>query len=389
VPAVPDVLIYADTIRSPELRHEIPRLVPDPFLYVERNGDRHIVVSSMEIPVLQGLDGFQLHPLEEFGVDELRRSGLSSSELGDAVAIRAVQALGVSQATVPASFPVLLADRLRNAGVELTPDRDAFNRRRRAKSGAELAGIRRAQAASDAAMAAARDLIGAASPDGDRVLVLDGEPLTSERVKNAIRGVFVEHGVSCDDFIVSHGPQSSIGHHLGAGPLQAGEPIVIDIWPKDDESACCADMTRTFVVGDMPDEVAEWHRLAREALEHAREAIRPGVTGKSVFDGVCDIFEAAGYPTQRTKAEGETLSNGFFHSLGHGVGLEVHEQPMLGMTGHDELVPGDVLAIEPGLYRSGYGGCRLEDLVLVTESGAETLTQFPYDLAPRCGARRP
>ena len=377
-----DVLIYADTVRSPELRHEIPKLVPDPFLYVERNGDRHIVVSSMEIPVLQDLNGFQFHPLEEFGIDELRRSGIASAEIHDEIALRAVRALGVSTATVPASFPVMLADRLRGAGVEVTPNREMFDRRRRAKSGAELEGIRRAQAASDRAMGAARDMIFAASPNADGVLELDGQPLTSERVKGAIRTVFVQSGVGCDDFIVSHGPQSSIGHNLGSGALLAGEPIVIDIWPKDDASACCADMTRTFVVGDVPDEVAEWHRLARETLEYARGAIRPGVTGKSVFDGVCDIFEAAGYPTQRTKAEGESLADGFFHSLGHGVGLEVHEQPMLGMTGHDELVPGDVLAIEPGLYRAGYGGCRLEDLVLVTETGGETLTQFPYDLAP-------
>jgi Xaa-Pro aminopeptidase len=379
---VTNILIYADTVRSPELRHEVPRLVPDPFLYLELDGERHIVVSSMEIPVLEGLDGLQLHPLEEYGVDELRRSGLSSSELGDEIALRAVRALNVTRATVPASFPVLLADRLRDAGVELTPDRETFDRRRRSKSGAELAGIRRAQAASDAAMGAARDLIGAARPNGEGVLELDGEPLTSERVKGAIRGVFVEHGVTCDDFIVSHGPQSAIGHHLGEGAIRASEPIVIDIWPRDDASSCYADMTRTFVVGDVRDEVAEWHRLARQALEQARESIRPGVTGKSVFDGVCEIFEGAGYPTQRTKAEGETLESGFFHSLGHGVGLEVHEQPMLGMTGHDELVPGDVLAIEPGLYRAGFGGCRLEDLVLVTDSGAETLTRFPYDLAP-------
>jgi Xaa-Pro aminopeptidase len=141
-------------------------------------------------------------------------------------------------------------------------------------------------------------------------------------------------------------------------------------------------MTRTFLVGDVPDEVAEWHRLCKEALDRAVEQIRPGVTARSVFDGSCEIFEAAGYPTQRTKPAGETLADGFFHSLGHGVGLEVHEQPLLGIAGHTELVPGDVLAVEPGLYRSGYGGLRLEDLVLVTEDGAERLTRFPYDLTP-------
>ena len=75
------------------------------------------------------------------------------------------------------------------------------------------------------------------------------------------------------------------------------------------------------------------------------------------------------------------LVDGFFHSLGHGVGLEVHEQPALGKVG-EELLAGDVVTIEPGLYRRGFGGCRLEDLVLVTADGAENLTEYPYDLAP-------
>jgi Xaa-Pro aminopeptidase len=76
------------------------------------------------------------------------------------------------------------------------------------------------------------------------------------------------------------------------------------------------------------------------------------------------------------------LEDGFFHGLGHGVGLEVHEAPNLGRGGTAELVPGDVVTLEPGLYRQGFGGCRLEDLVLVTEDGAENLTDFPYDLTP-------
>ena len=87
-------------------------------------------------------------------------------------------------------------------------------------------------------------------------------------------------------------------------------------------------------------------------------------------------------PTQRTKAEAESLRDGFFHSLGHGVGLEIHEEPALGRTGADPLVPGDVVAVEPGCYRHGYGGVRLEDLVLVTEDGCERLPDFPYELEP-------
>ncbi|HEY7536826.1 MAG TPA: Xaa-Pro peptidase family protein [Gaiellaceae bacterium] len=376
-----DVLIYADTVRSPELRHEVPMTIVDPFLYVERDGVRHIVVSSMEIPLLAELGGYELHPLEEFGLDELRRSGLPSSEIFDELVVRAVRELGVEDATVPATFPVLVADRLRAAGVELTPARAAFDRRRRVKAKAELEGIRRAQTAAEAGMSAARDLLRRARPNGAG-LEVDGEPLTSERVKSAIRSAFLEHGASCDAFIVSHGPQSAIGHHLGEGQIRAGEPILIDIWPHDDLSTCSADMTRTFVVGDVPAEVRDWHRLSKQALDRALGDIRPGVTARSVFDAACDVFEGEGYPTQRTKPDGETLTDGFFHSLGHGVGLEVHEEPLLGIAGADELVAGDVLAIEPGLYRRGLGGCRLEDLVLVTDTGAEKLTSFPYELEP-------
>src|SRR5262249_43833851 len=151
----------------------------------------------------------------------LRRNGTAAAELGEAVALRAVQALGVERAVVPARFPVLLADRLRAAGVDLTPDRELFDRRRRAKARAELAGIRRAQAAADAAMGAARVLLRAARPDAAGVLQLDGGPLTCELVKAEIRRVFVEHGSGFGDFIVSHGPQSAIGHHLGEGELRA------------------------------------------------------------------------------------------------------------------------------------------------------------------------
>jgi Xaa-Pro aminopeptidase len=140
-------------------------------------------------------------------------------------------------------------------------------------------------------------------------------------------------------------------------------------------------MTRTFVVGPVPEELRRYHELVREALDRALAAIRPGVTGDELHRLVCSFFEQNGQPTLLSKEPGTVLADGFFHSLGHGVGLEVHEAPGLGRSG-PALVVGDVLAVEPGLYRSGYGGCRLEDLVLVTADGCENLTDLPYDLEP-------
>ena len=373
--------MFADTFRSPELRHEVPLGIPDPFLYAEVGGVKHIQISSMEVPRLAALGLHQLHPSEEFGVDELIASGLSYQQLRGELASRAVKSLGVTSAVVPETFPLWLADRLRADGVELTVDGGFFDARRRVKTDAELAGMRRAQRAAEAGMDTVRDLLRRAVANGDS-LELDGEPLTVEHVKSAVAQTFAAHGATADEFIVAPGPQGAVGHDMGSGPIHAGVPIVVDIWPRDNESFIYCDMTRTFVVGDVPDDVREWHRLCKEALDRALSEIRDGADGRAIFDGSCEIFEAAGEPTQRTKERGKALSSGFFHGLGHGVGLEVHEQPGLGLAAKLPLVAGDVVTVEPGCYRAGYGGVRLEDLVLVTADGAENLTRYPYDLEP-------
>jgi Xaa-Pro aminopeptidase len=384
---MPDVLMYADTYRSPELRHEVPIGIPDPFLYAEQNGVKHIAIGAMEIPRLSALNLFALHPAEEYGLDELRAAGeLSLSEISKEIALRAVKALGITSAIVPESFPLWFADRLRAEGVELTVDGTFFDDRRRVKTEAELAGIRRAQRAAEAGMDAARDLLRRSALEGavenGKVLEVDGEPLTVERVKSAMSQAFAAHGTTSDDFIVAPGAQGAVGHDMGSGPIRAGEPIVIDIWPRDNESFMFCDMTRTFVVGEVPEDVQRWHTLSKEALDRAISEIKEGADGRTIFDGTCEIFESAGEPTLRTKEAGKTLSDGFFHGLGHGVGLEVHEEPGMGISSKDSLRAGDVVTVEPGLYRQGYGGVRLEDLVLVTKDGAENLTQYPYDLAP-------
>jgi Xaa-Pro aminopeptidase len=327
----------------------------------------------MEATRLAELNRFELHLMDELGIDELRKSGLGMPAMRAELALRGAKAIGITNAVVPETFPLWLADHLRANGIELTVDKDFFDERRRVKNEAELAGMRRAQRAAEAGMDAARELL--------RTRVGNGG-LTVEEVKAAMSVVFAEHSTSCDDFIVAPGPQGAVGHDMGSGPIAAGIPIVIDIWPRDNASCVYCDMTRTFVVGDVPDNVATWHRLCKEALDRAISEIKDGASGREIYDGTCEIFEAAGEPTQRTKKDGVPLADGFFHGLGHGVGLEVHEEPGLGLVAESPLRAGDVVTVEPGLYRAGYGGVRLEDLVLVTANGAENLTDYPYDLAP-------
>ena len=378
------LLIHADTVRSAALRHEVPLGIIDEFTYLELDGRRVVVVSSLESDrVAEAAPDIEVIDPHELGWDELIAQGLNWDQGSVELALRACRRFGLTRVRVPGSTGVALVDRLREDGIEVVVDDAEFERRRRAKNELEVAGVRRAQAAATGAMGVAAGLL-RDSYDRDGVLYHRGDVLTAEAVRAAMREHAAAQGCPMPgDVIVAAGAAGASGHDPGSGPLAAGSPIVIDIWPQDEPSSCWADMTRTFVAGSAPaGDVVEMHRLCLEALENVKAAARPGVTGNELYAIACDVFEAAGHPTQRTKPEGETLRDGFYHSLGHGVGLEVHEYPSLGRSGSEPLIPGDVIAVEPGTYRHGYGGVRLEDLLLITADGCEVLADFPYDLAP-------
>ncbi|HLG07223.1 MAG TPA: M24 family metallopeptidase [Gaiellaceae bacterium] len=374
-----NVLIVGDTMRTPELRHEVPLGIPDSFFYAELDGRRVVAISAMEASRVEGLGtGLEVRPLEEFGADELRRSGLDPHSYATELAVRIARGLHVASAIVPRGFPLGIADALRADGVELRVDQKLFDDRRRRKSAHELAGIRRAQRAAEAGMAAAVDLLRRAERTNG-VLSVDGRPLTCELVKQQVQAAFLANGAVAEEMVASHGPQTAIGHDMGSGPIAADDVVLLDLFPVDLESSCVADLTRTFVVGHVPDEIHEWYRLCREALDLATTEVRVGADGGDIHRLVSEFFAGRGFPTLLTKPEGEVLRDGFYHGLGHGVGLEVHESPSLGMLG-EELVAGDVITIEPGLYRHGFGGVRVEDLLHVTDDGYELLTNCPYDL---------
>ena len=322
---MPDVLIYGDTIRSPELRHEVPLAIPDPFLYLERDGRRVVAIHSLEIPRVREHAHLEILPTARLGEDELLAAGKPEREITLELALRACRQLGIERAAVPPTFPVEHADHLRAKGIELDVNSELFDNRRRAKNETELSGIRHAQKACEAALDAARELLRSAETNGDG-LEVNGEPLTCERLKHVIEGVFARFDVEGGDMIVAHGAQTAVGHDMGSGQIGADEPIVFDLYPKDKRTGCYADMTRTYVVGEPSDEVKEWHRLVKDALDRSTAAVRPGANGRALFEVVCRLFHEAGYKTQLNKEPGEVLEDGFFHGLGHGVGLEVQDR---------------------------------------------------------------
>lgn len=377
---VPDVLLIGDSERSTELRHEVKVAIGDPFVYAEVGGRRVAIVWSIEGERIVEVDpGIEIVPSESFTVADIVAGADDVNAVWSEQCVRFVRSLGLRAATVPQTFPVGIADVLRADGVELTVDQSLFDDRRRVKAPFHLDGIRVAERAAEAGMAVVADALRRSRPAaGGRAL--DGEPLTCELLKRLATHAFGELGCRGDDLVVARGAQAANGHESGSGRVENDDVVLCDFFPRHVESGCYGDLTRTFRVG-LPDEtLAAWHRDCLEALELAISLVRPGVDGRELNRRVCAFFEERGHPTTLSQPDGVPLRDGFFHALGHGVGLDLHEAPGLGRVGQP-LVAGDVVALEPGLYRQGWGGVRVEDIVLVTESGCELLSAFPRDLA--------
>ncbi|MEF8871345.1 MAG: Xaa-Pro peptidase family protein [Haloarculaceae archaeon] len=350
---------------------------PDPFLTLYDGEIRLLFARSLEYGrAVEESAATTVQRYVDFDHQEkIEESG--QREAVDRVHAAFLSAHGVESVAVPPRFPLRTADGLREQGIEVVPDEDGtITEIRATKTEAEVDHIRTAQRANEAAMERAEHLVSSADVDEEGILRDDGDVLTSERVKEVIEVALLRHGCALDETIVACGREAADPHDRGSGPLLADEPIIVDIFPRDKSSKYHADMTRTFCRGEPDDTVREWYDLTQRAKEAALAAVEPGATGETVHDAACDVYEDAGLPTLRSDERTET---GFIHSTGHGVGLDVHELPRVS-PGGEELQPGHVITIEPGLYDPEVGGVRIEDFVVVTEDGYENLTDYPEQL---------
>jgi Xaa-Pro aminopeptidase len=349
---------------------------PDPFLTLYDGSVRLLFARSLEFGRAKRESRAEtVERFTDYGYDDLLAE-YDRFEAAHRARANFLDAHDIDSVAVPPRFPLQTADGLREQGIEVVvDDSQTVTRIRATKTDEEIEHIRTAQRANEAAMRAAEDLLARAEADGDRLLV-DGEVLTSEWIKETIEVTLLRHGCALDETIVACGADAADPHDRGSGPLEPAEPVIVDIFPRDKDTKYHADMTRTFCVGEPDDTVREWYDLTEEAYRAALDAVEPGVTGKDVHDVVCDVYEDADLPTLRSDSGAET---GFIHSTGHGVGLDVHELPRVAPDG-GELKPGHVITIEPGLYDPDVGGVRIEDLVVVTEDGHENLTDYPVSL---------
>lgn len=286
---------------------------------------------------------------------------------------------GVRRVTADRTLPLIFAEVIRQSGIEVECDMEMGVAERRAKDAEEIAWLREAQGATEGAMQMACEIVARADAASDGVLLHEGRALTSERLRTLIDINLLEIGYANVPAIVAGGPQGADCHDIGSGDLKTGQPVIIDIFPCNRATLYNGDCTRTVVHGDIPDEIVRMHAVVLEAKAAAIGATRAGATGEAVHLATATAMTAGGYSMGLPQDDSPDSYCAMTHGTGHGVGLGVHEPPLLDIKG-PELIVGDVLTIEPGLYSKSIGGVRVEDMVAVTADGCENLNRLQEGL---------
>ena len=360
-------LIYAASPRSADMLYATRFQAPDAFLFLEHRGKKTIVLNDLEID----------RGRREAEVDEV----LSASELGRTLGTTspAVIAAGlllrrkIKRVQVPSDSPLGFARHLEKAGIGVVPVQGHFWPERETKAAGELESIRRALRITAAGLLRAVEVLRAAKIGRDRTLRWNGKTLTSEVVRSECDSAVLRAGGLPDGTIVAGGRQACDPHERGHGPLRAHELIILDVFPRDARSGFFGDLTRTVVRGRAGD--AQWKlwETVCAAQKLAIGLIKPRVKGASVHKAVQDFFLSRGYRTEKKRGRW----TGFFHGTGHGLGLDLHEEPRISAT---VFRPGQIFTVEPGLYYPGIGGARHEDVVAVTSGGCRRLSRLSVPL---------
>ncbi len=290
----------------------------------------------------------------------------------------ALKRMGVTRVRAHRTTPLVFTDHIAKAGVEVVYDPELGLYEQRQKDAQELQHLRDAQAMTERVMRYACEMVANATAGSGGVLQVGGKALTAERVRSEIDIFLLREGYENADSIVAGGAEGADCHNRGAGELKTGETVIIDIFPKNKASRYCGDCTRTVVHGEIPDEIQNMHTVVQEAKVAGIAATRAGATGEDVHRAVVKVIEARGYHMGLHEGRNDD-SIRMPHGTGHGIGLDVHEPPLLDFGGPALLV-GDVLTVEPGLYGYKVGGIRIEDMVAVTADGCENFNSLPEGL---------
>ena len=370
-------LLYAAGEHCADLRYLSGLATPDAYLwFADQHGRQGVIVSALEY----GRALKECHPgIEVIALSDLKsRFALSRKPktTPEWQVLALSRGLGIREWQVPAYFPFGLAQALQRRGLKLrllAP----FCPGRAVKTPAEIELVRGGVRLAEAGLARAEQILRQSTISPDGYVHWQGEPLLAETLRGEIEAEISRRGGIAQGTITAPGVQGADPHQSGQGPIPAHQPLVIDIFPRCQRSGYHGDLTRTLVKGQASEvvwraftAVAEAQKKALAALEHCR-------CPRTVHQLVVDYFAAQGYVTEYGQGR---IPRGFFHSTGHGLGLEVHEAPGLNSRETQPLLPGHVVTVEPGLYYPEWGGVRLEDVVALRSDGCDNLTSAPIYL---------
>jgi Xaa-Pro aminopeptidase len=365
------LLIIDSSENNADLYYRTRFFVPDPAIFIEHRGEKILVLSDLELD--RGKKEAEVDAvlsLTEYrkNLPPKKRNKAGVIDMLDLV----FKELKIKGALVPGSFPIKYADELRKLGYRIDyKKREPFFEERLKKTAQEIDFIRDALKKTSKAMELAIRMIASSEIKKDK-LFLNGKVLTSERIKGEINAELSRSGFTAQHTIVAGGTQSSMPHHTGEGPLLAEKPIVIDIFPRSQENGYFGDMTRTVVKGEPSEEGERMYQTVLKGQKLGIRLIKDGVKAKEVHGAIVDFFKKNGFETGNIDGK----QQGFIHSTGHGLGLEIHEPPRVS-SGDDVLEEGNVVTVEPGLYYEKLGGVRIEDVVVVKKDGCLNLTRCP------------
>lgn len=372
-------LMVSESAHNADMYYATKFLAHDSFIYLNTKSER-LIVSDMELGRARKESRVkQVIPTSKYSIMEKLRKHKDPDAAYCEVILEFLRSEKVKRIAVPYNFPVQLADCMRKEGLEVNPIKSPFQKLREVKKAHEIKAIEKAQRAGEKALAEALKALKNASIKRG-VLRQGSKPLEAEDVRAIIERSLLSQGCEAADVIVACGKGSADPHWKGEGELLADQPIVIDMVPRSKKERYYSDMTRTVMLGKPSEELKDMYHAVMDAQAAAIKNIKAGVTGSDIHNVVCDLFEERGYETSRGKSS--EFTEGFIHSTGHGVGLDIHEAPSLGESGK-ELKAGSVVTVEPGLYYKKIGGVRLEDVVAVTRTGCKNLTMFEKNLVLR------
>lgn len=348
-------------------------LAPDPFVYLRANGRSYLLMSDLELDRARALSNVDEVLSYSAYEDRIKKSGVSTPKFIDVVHLL-MEDQGVEEWIVPGNFPLQHADALRFRGQTLQIKQDPFFEQRAIKTDEEVTAIREVQVGIEEALDDALDLLRNAEIKGNH-LYFEGVLLTSESVRRRMDLHFMERGFLSQHTIISCGVDACDPHNEGSGPLRAHEAIIFDIFPRSIKNRYYADMSRTVVKGKAPDSLKKLYDTVLDGQMLGIEQVRNGAHGKAIHNAITALFEKRGYETGMVRGR----MQGFFHGTGHGIGLDIHEPPRISKQDW-VLKEGEVVTVEPGLYYPEIGAVRIEDMVLVEETGCRNLTTYPKEL---------